>query len=134
MIEIKESETVEQQSWLRRNLTPLLIVAVLVCHSFISEWISFPGYISAVILIYANFLYFVSKNRTVIGWFKANLFALAILGGLFIFTYLIGGLLTFLAALVPESVAATFPAILAIGVILYLIGLGFYFVEKTTKS
>lgn len=132
MIEIHQSETIEQRSWMRRNLPTAVIVSVLVCHSFISEWISFPVYISAVILICANFLFFV-YNRTVIGWLKANLYALAILAGLFTFTFLISRLMTFLGALVPDSVASTFPAILVIGVVLYLIGVGFYLVEKTTK-
>jgi hypothetical protein len=42
--------------------------------------------------------------------------------------------MTILAALVPESIASTFLAILGIGIILYLIGVGFHLVEKSNKS
>lgn len=127
-------ERVENQSWLQRNVHVVLAVAALAFQSFISEWVSLQVYFSALVLIYANYLFFSSENRDLNNWLRTNLFAFAVIAGLLAVIFILSRTMTFLAALVPENVAATFPFILAAGVILYLIGLGFYFVEKTTKN
>ena len=127
-------ETVEHQGWLKRNWSSVLGILILISHGFVSEWISLPLYLGAPLLIYANFLVLSSKDRNLIGWLKTNLFVLAAMGGMFLLISALSRLMVFLSGLVPESVAAFFHPILAVGVILYLIGVGFYFVEKTTRD
>lgn len=136
----EKTETVEQDSWFRRNLYWGFFIGVYIFHGFISEWVSFPVYIGAAVLIYANVLYFISGNKTsnkawflANGWLKTNLFVLALMGGYYLLIFATLSAMTYVAGLVPESVAATFPFILALGLILYLIGLGFYLVEKANK-
>lgn len=134
-------ETVEQESWLIRNLYWIFFIGAFISHGFVSEWVSFPVYIIAVMLIYANVLFFISKNKNsnkqwfvARNWLKTNLIFLATMGiSFFVF---FGGvnLLERFAKFVPESASAVFSGILVTGVILYLIGVGFYLVEKTTKN
>lgn len=129
--------------WCKANWFLFLFYGWFFCSRYFENY--FPTYLFPLTAFWVglwvifNFVFIINgiqilKEKSLLEFFKRIFFINAIFIIGFGAVLILTSLVVFLASIVPESISSTFPLILAVGVLLYLIGLGFHFVEKSTNK
>jgi hypothetical protein len=141
-------ESQNQESWFKQHFTGIFTIIWIIAGQslgmYFGGWINYYFFLCGWILILTNIEFIIlkfwlkavhlQKYAGFLGWLKWNLITIPInalaLSVIFILSYV----LVLSASIVPENISTISPLILFIGAMIFLMGFGFYLVEKSASK
>lgn len=130
-------EPLDKNSRWKENISQLLIAFFIITNQYFYEYF-FPWVNAYVFYLICALVFFViyqliNKKKNQPFDFKSIAKDLGLIVLAMLVYYNVMNLMVSVSAAVPENIAALFPVFLIIGIVIFLIGYGFYYIEKHSK-
>ncbi len=126
-----------KENWLKRNYIAILFLVALFSYNLISHWINLYFYLGVLVLVLANLFFFTEINTIKEKKFKPlNMFLSVNLFALFAITIfvVITTVFNYSKDFIPEQVSNIASIGLIIVAFFYLVGIAFYYLERSNEN